>query len=253
MMRQWPDEHSDAMTVASPEPGDSTTSQDGMTFAELALELHEAADADETIERILDYSQSSLAGDDAGVLLIHARGRLEVVASTSDDVTKAHLLQVELDEGPCLDAAEDPTAIYRVDDTATDPRWPRWCAEVIQLGFRSILAVPLATRTRRYGSLNIYARRPHAFSEADDEVAMILARHASVALATSHNIDGLRRAVDARKLIGIAMGLLMARYDLESQQAFNVLSRYSQAQNVKLRDVAERVISERGLPTEEAG
>jgi GAF domain-containing protein len=223
----------------------------GATFSQLALELHEAVDADETIERIIEYSRTALGGDDAGVLLIHARGRLEVVASTSEGVTRAHQLQVELDEGPCVDAAEDPTTIYRIDDTATDSRWPRWCAEVTQLGFQSILAIPLATRTRRYGSLNLYARRPRAFDEGDDEVATILAGHASVALANSHNIDGLRRAVDARKLIGIAMGLLMARYELEPHQAFSVLSRYSQARNIKLRDVAEQVIAERDLPTSE--
>jgi len=223
---------------------------EALSLSEIALDLHEADGPGETVERILEYSREALASDEAGVLLIRARSKLDVVASTHPDVTRAHLLQVDLGEGPCLEAAEDPTTMFRVDDTTTDPRWRRWNGEVAAMGFRSILAAPLATQTRRYGSLNMYARRPQAFDEDDEAVAMILARHASVALAASHNIDGLRNAIDARKMIGIAMGLLMARYELEADRAFDVLRRYSQTHNVKLRTVAERVVAERGLPAD---
>lgn len=217
-------------------------------FAEIALELHEAAGAAQTIERIVEYSRDAVASDEAGVLLLHARGRFEAVASTSSDVTKAHELQIELDEGPCLEASENPAQMYCIDDTRTDGRWPRWCAEVAAMGFHSVLAAPLATRTRRYGAINLYARQPGAFDEGDEEVALILARHASVALAASHNIDGLKDAVDGQKTIGIAIGVLMARYDVDRDVAFEVLRRYSQSHNVKLREIAARVVADRALP-----
>ncbi|MFL6089144.1 MAG: GAF and ANTAR domain-containing protein [Aeromicrobium sp.] len=234
---------------AVPQP---TEVRDGVSaaFAELALDLHEAEGAEATIDQIIEYSRDALRSDEAGVLLIHARRRVEVVSSTSADVTQAHLLQVELDEGPCLDASEDPTRVFRIDDARTDRRWPRWGKEVAALGYSSILAAPLATRTRRYGSINMYSHEPNAFDEADEDVAMILARHASVALAASHNIDGLRESVDGRKLIGIATGIVMARYSLDDHTAFEVLRRYSQAENLKLRTVAERIVAERGLPAE---
>lgn len=220
------------------------------TVAKIALDLHEADDAEQTIERIVEYSRDALGSDDAGILLIHARGRIEAVVATSSDVTKAHLMQVELDEGPCLQASEDPTKIFRIDDTATDTRWPRWGAEVAALGFRSVVAAPLATRTRRYGSINMYSREVAAFDDGDEEVAAILARHASVALAASHNIDGLRDAVDGRKTIGMAMGVLIARYDIDPPTAFSVLRRYSQTNNLKLRAVADRIVETRGVPHE---
>jgi len=44
------------------------------------------------------------------------------------------------------------------------------------------------------------------------------------------------------------MGMLMERYNLESNTAFEVLRRYSQANNIKLRDVAEHVAAHRELP-----
>ena len=58
----------------------------------------------------------------------------------------------------------------------------------------------------------------------------------------------MAQAVDARKLVGQAMGILMERFDLDSDRAFAVLRRYSQDNNLKLRDVAERLIETRCLP-----
>jgi AmiR/NasT family two-component response regulator len=56
------------------------------------------------------------------------------------------------------------------------------------------------------------------------------------------------RAVDSRKLIGQAQGILMERYDLDQDRAFEVLRRYSRDSNVKLREVAQLVVDTRQLP-----
>jgi AmiR/NasT family two-component response regulator len=55
----------------------------------------------------------------------------------------------------------------------------------------------------------------------------------------------LKVAVDARKLIGQAMGILMERYSLDSDRAFEVLRRYSQDTNTKLHEVAQQLIDNR--------
>lgn len=221
-------------------------------FSELALALHAEQTVERTVRLIAEYARTALSCDDAGVLLVFTRSRIETSACTSEPVALAHDLQVELDEGPCLDALEDPSGLYRIDDLEVESRWPRWGPKVVELGYRSVLSVPLATRERRYGSMNAYASRAHAFDDDDLAVATVLARHASVALASSQNAEGLQRAVDARKLIGIAMGMLMERYGLDQDRAFDVLRRYSQDRNVKLRDVAEQIVADRELPVLQA-
>ena len=62
------------------------------------------------------------------------------------------------------------------------------------------------------------------------------------------NEAGLNTALDTRKLIGQAQGILMERYHLDEARAFEVLRRYSQDHNVKLRQVAEDLIANRRLP-----
>lgn len=217
-------------------------------FADMALDLHDEPTAERTVDRIAEYAKAAMRCDDAGILLVHTRRRIETAASTSERAERAHDLQTELDEGPCLDALTGDESYYLIDDTSTDPRWPRWGKIVAELGVRSVLSIRLETRARRYGSLNLYGSAPAMFGADDLAVASIFARHASIALATSQESDGLQRAMDARKVIGIAMGILMERYSLEPDRAFDVLQRYSQAKNVKLRDVAQLIADRRALP-----
>jgi len=237
------------MTQDKIDPTTGTPMADDQYFADMALELHSEPSAERTVDRIVEYAKAGMRCDDAGILLVHSRRRIETAASTSERSERAHLLQTELDEGPCLDALLDGEPHYLILDTTTDERWPRWGPKVAEeLGIRSAVSVRLETRQRRYGSLNLYSSEPAAFGPDDIAVASIFGRHASIALATSQETDGLQKAMDARKVIGIAMGILMERYAIDADRAFDVLQRTSQTQNVKLRDVAQQLADGRPLP-----
>jgi GAF domain-containing protein len=217
-------------------------------FSQMALELHDEPDADATVQRIAEYARIAVGCDHAGIMLVHARKQIETAAATAPEVVHSHDLQIVHDEGPCLDAIEGD-AVYVVADTATDPRWIKWGPAVNEVGIRSAVSVRLETRSRRYGSLNLYGAEPHAFDEDDVAVATIFSRHASVALAAAHNEDGLQVAIDARKLVGQAQGILMERFDIDGDRAFTFLRRQSQARNQKLRDIAEFIVEHRTDPS----
>ena len=61
-------------------------------------------------------------------------------------------------------------------------------------------------------------------------------------------IEQLTQAVQHRTTIGIALGMLMERFDFESDEAFAYLRRCSQAQNRKLYDIAAEFTQTRELP-----
>jgi GAF domain-containing protein len=213
-------------------------------FSEMALELHNEPTTERTIERIAEFAMTATSCDDAGIMLVIGRNQIETAAATSSRVGESHNLQIIFDEGPCLDAIEGGP-LYLANDVANDLRWPAWGPAVAELGMRSVLSIRLETRTRRYGSLNLYADRVDAFDDDDVAVASIFVTHASVALAAAHNEEGLQIAIDARKLIGQAQGILMERYDLDAIRAFEFLRRLSQHHNIKLRDVAAWVVEHR--------
>ena len=116
-----------------------------------------------------------------------------------------------------------------------------------------MLSVRMYTDDETMGTLNAYSLKPDAFDVDDQAVAHILARHAAVALGNARKIENLWLAVDARKRIGQAQGILMERFDLTADQAFAVLLRYSQDNNVKLRVVADRLVETRELPITSIG
>jgi GAF domain-containing protein len=220
---------------------------DSSFFAEMALELHAEATLADTLARIVDFAQQALACDQAGILLVHSRAKLETMLATNDAVERSHDLQRKLDEGPCLDAIEGEP-VYVSGDVENDIRWPRWGSEVALLGLRSVISVRLASQNRRYGSLNLYAPVVDAWEEGDVDVARVFARHASVAVATAHHEAGLKVAADTRNVIGQAQGILMERFGIDADRSFAVLSRLSQARNLKLRSLAEQLVQNRTDP-----
>jgi GAF domain-containing protein len=212
--------------------------------------LHGAGGLEETVEAVVQFALQALDCSHAGIAL-HSRGRPQVPAATDALVCEIFHHAMAAGHGPLVEAMRTGQDVL-IRDTAIDPRWPRWAAEVRELGVRAVLDVPLTTATDTVGMLGLYSIAPDAFSPDDIAVAHILARHASVALANARHEATLAQAVDARKLVGQAMGILMERYDLDGDRAFTVLRRYSQDTNTKLRDVALQLINTRKLPRTEA-
>jgi GAF domain-containing protein len=160
---------------------------------------------------------------------------------------KADSLQIDLAEGPAFDAVKEQRTIVSV-DLATEKRWPQWAPAVSVVGVGSVLAVRLWTASRTLGVITLYAERPRAFDPDSVAIAEILGRHASVALAAALQEESLSQAIDTRKLVGQALGILMERYDLDDRTAFGVLRRYSQTTNTKLNEVARMLVDTRSLP-----
>ncbi|MFC4222490.1 GAF and ANTAR domain-containing protein [Lysinibacter cavernae] len=222
------------------------STKDAEFFAEIALDLQAEPDSEQTLQAIVDYARTSAVCDDAGLFIVE-RGKIVTSAATHPKVARAHDLQKELGEGPCLSSLESGLN-YVIDDTESEDRWPLWAKAVLELGIRSALSVQLYTREKPIGSLNLFSNEPGCFDRTDEAVTTIFASHASVALANAVEEEGLSNAVDSRHLIGLAQGILMERFDLTAERAFAVLRRYSQTRNVKLNWVAQTVVDERKLP-----
>ena len=106
----------------------------------------------------------------------------------------------------------------------------------------------MTTTTTTVGVLSLFSTKPHAFSDDDEAIAYLLAQHASVAVADARKDETMAQAVDARRLVGQAVGILMERYQIDEGRAFAMLRRYSQDTNSKLREVAQQLIDTRRLP-----
>lgn len=218
-----------------------------LELAERARRLAASPAVDQAMEHIVQLALDSLGCEYASVTLVHADGTLETVASSHPVVDQADALQYSLGEGPCVTAAKTD-GLYLSPETASDPRWPNWGPRAAELGLHSIMSVHLFTERQVLGALNLYARASRKYTDTDVETARVVAAHASVGLARSRAEQNLWRAIDSRHLIGQAQGVLMERFGFGTEQAFSVLKRYSQEQNLKLREVAATLLRTGVLP-----
>ena len=76
------------------------------------------------------------------------------------------------------------------------------------------------------------------------DVAEIFSWHVRAAVRNTISRETLNCGIAARSRIGQAVGILMTRYQLPADQAFAALRHQSQITNVKLRIIAERIISD---------
>jgi GAF domain-containing protein len=214
------------------------------TLAEMALELEQDGDLASMLERVAHYARLVLDADDAGILRLRGRSKVETSSATTPRVDRAHQLQVDFDEGPCLDAITGH-ATYLTNDVGVDPRWPQWGPSAAAIGINSAVGVRLASKDRGYGSLNVYADRRGAFTHAHAEIAEMLAAHVTAAFAAAERLEGMATALETRTIIAQAQGILMQKFGIDAEAAFQFLKRISQHENTRLFSVAEAIVVQR--------
>jgi ANTAR domain-containing protein/GAF domain-containing protein len=210
----------------------------------MAEALAQPGDLDQALDRIVNAAATTVPGADyASITVKRADGRLTTVAASGPIVREADELQYELREGPCYDAVTLDTTTY-APDLSRDPRWPRFGPKVAEMGLLSQMGLRLSRLEEEVTGLNLYSRSRKAF-EDDDGLPELFASHARVALGYAMQLQTLHGAIGTRETIGKAIGIVMERYELTGERAFEFLIRLSQNSNVKLRDVAAGVIEVR--------
>jgi ANTAR domain-containing protein/GAF domain-containing protein len=190
--------------------------------------------------------------DLASITVRSPDGRFHTPVHTDEAAAELDQVQYELAEGPCLTAADqNGPALAFSGDLRADTQWPRFAPVAVDRGWSAVCStalLPAARLPRLSGALNLYSRKAGGLTEQDYALALLLATHASLALAYSTAVEAaelqahqLHRAIDSRDVIGQAKGILMARRGYSPSEAFDFLRTTSQDLNVKLIEVAENL------------
>ncbi|MET9730618.1 GAF and ANTAR domain-containing protein [Streptomyces sp. NPDC006458] len=219
-------------------------------MASMARDLLAQTSVDATLERITGSATELVEGcDAAGILMLHGT-TVQSLAPSDKLVVDSDQLQGRLGEGPCFDAVRTGQGerVFRIKDfTKGEPSWPSFTPQARELGIGSMMGFLLYTEDEELGALNLYSRKPGAFTEVSELTGWLLASHAAVSFSAARTHAQLEHALSTRHTIGEAMGILMGSHDLTEEQAFDVLRRYSQERNIKLREVARLICEQGGL------
>lgn len=207
------------------------------TLGELARQLQTEPDDQQLLTVVAEAAAREIPGADWAGVTVFTAGRLDTAAASDPFVNEIDKRQYELGTGPCVEASKEGSTV-RSDDLETEQRWGDFAQAAVELGVRAMLSFQLFVQERDLGALNIYAAEPNPFTEDSETVGLLISAHAAVALANALQAKNLKLAVDSRDVIGQAKGILMERYKLTSQQAFDLLVGASQTSHRKLREVA---------------
>jgi len=208
-------------------------------LAEAARGLQQQTDPQQVLDRVVSLAVAMVPGaDEATITMVRARRHVYSAAATGDLARWFDVLQNETGEGPCLDAMWQQQTT-RVNDLGTDPRWPVLGPRAAQRGVGSMLCLQLFVHEDTLGALDLLAHEKAAFTDESEHIGLLLASHAAIAVADAQKLGNAVIALVNRDIIGQAKGILMERFKITADQAFDVLAKVSQDTNRKLYAVAE--------------
>ena len=207
-----------------------------------------AGTLEETLARVADLACEAVPPADFVGLTMPIEGRQRTAVFTDRTSPEVDQAQYDSGEGPCLDALRDATA-YLIGSTGEDGPWPAFRRACVQRGIRSTLSLPLIVDHGTVGAMNLYSRTDHSFGLDDRDAAQQFADQAAIVLANAqaywdaHQMSArLGEAMKSRATIEQAKGILMGAQRCGPDEAFELLIRASQRENVKLRDIAHRIV-----------
>ena len=223
----------------------TTTVSHVASIAEAVRTLSREHGLDQTLTRIAQVAGRSVPGfEHVGISIVTRSDEIETRAATDPLVEQFDDLQYELGEGPCLSAMREQPVVT-VPFARHDQRWPAYMPRAVALGLRSQLAVRLfLDESGTLGALNFYSMSRDTLHVEAEPLADLFAAHAASALERTREVSELNAALESRKIIGQAIGIVMERYGLHEDRAFAFLVRASSHGNVKIRDLALRLVSE---------
>lgn len=215
-------------------------------MAQLVREIASPGELDRVLADVTAAAVQLIpAAEIAGVLLVKKGGDFESLADTDSLVAQLDKLQHDFGEGPCHDAALKQTVV-RTDDLREEPRWPRYAPAAVEHGVLSSLSFKLYTADRTAGALNVFSSKAGAWDIESETIGSVFAAHAAAAIMAGRHGEQMQSALTSRDRIGQAKGIIMERYGVDELRAFEMLRALSQESQLKLADIAQRVIDTRG-------
>ncbi len=149
---------------------------------------------EELLAHLVDIAAEHLPSDGVGVM-VDDGGLVRFVHGTHGAVTRVERLQELTQEGPCRDAL-----LFEVDVVVDDLRdpvqtaWPEFVERALEAGFRSVVAVPLVSRGRVWGALDLYRRQAGTWRPEELAWVRLLAHVAVSYVVMAADRDEARRA-----------------------------------------------------------
>lgn len=236
--------------------------QRNATLAAITARLVARHDALTILRAVVDACERIMSADAAGILISDPRGGASVAATSDERARFVEFLQVQTDEGPCLECVTDNTPVVSVELADDAHRWPGFVPAAWAAGFRSAYAFPLRLDSHATGGLNVLFSGRTDLSDDQRSLGQVLADLAVLGLTQERDQRRLERLAEQtlttlndRINVGHAVGMLTGALNLAPDDARARLVAYAESTGRSMRDLARaltdgslapRLVTDRG-------
>jgi GAF domain-containing protein len=186
----------------------------------------------------------------AGLLLTDLRGELNLLAASDDPARELVFLQLESGEGPCLDSFRTGTQVIEDNLSTARERWSFFAPRAVDAGFLAVHTFPLRLRDKVIGALDVFGAARGPLLAGGASAVQALADVATIAIIQERALvradlltEQLEFALNSRIAIEQAKGAVARVFDVNVDQAFEILRTHARRERIRLTDLALEVLN----------
>lgn len=197
----------------------------------------------QALDRVLDFAVEVVQCDSCFIYVLEEQD-LVLRASKNPHQELLDRLKLRLGQGITGWVAEhrEPVAISK--EAFKDSRFQRF-NELPEDRYEAFLSVPLLSRGRLVGVMNLQHRDPHVPSPRDirllSTIGFMAGAEIEVARLETQNSD-LSQQLETRKLVERAKGILQRDLGLTEEQAYLSIQRQSRQKRKIMKEIAEAIV-----------
>jgi GAF domain-containing protein len=203
---------------------------------------------EDAIREIVHTTHSMFHVDGAGLMLADSEHHLRNVAASDARLMDLEQLQIEHQEGPCIDAFESKELVG-VEDLANDHRWPMFSDAAVARQVRAVLASPIPYNQYAVGVVAVLSEEIRPWSPEGELALLAFTDLAALLIASmmmgqeqSEISAQLEGALNSRQVIEQAKGVLMGTRGISARAAYEQLRAQARADRRKLAAVCADVV-----------
>jgi len=197
----------------------------------------------DVLARLVDFA-SALVKCDSCLIYVLEGEELVLRASKNPHPEVVDRLTLRVGQGITGWVAEHKEPVAVPQNAAQDPRF-RFFHELPEDSYEAFLSVPLLSRGRLVGVINLQHRRPHIYNRRQirliSTAGFLVGAEIEAARLENENVR-LSQQLQTRKIVERAKGILQRDLGLSEEQAYLTLQRQSRQKRKLMREIAEAII-----------
>ncbi len=202
---------------------------------------------DEILSLIVEVISDVMSSPICSIMLVNEKKRvLEIKATQSLDEEYRKKPPLKVGEGISgkVFAEKRPAVISNVLD---HPDFKM--ADIARKqGLKAMVSVPMVVRGEAIGVINVYSQQEKAFSPEEVSWLQVIADQAAIAIENARleqDSKNAKEALEARKLIERAKGILMRELNLSEEAAYRLIHKKSMDTCRPMKEIAQAIILSR--------